>query len=182
MRHTRPSKSVIPKAIVLLVACAVVGGFVYKFFVTPTHSDAAFESATVISIVDGDTLYVQTETTQGPQKVRLIGVDTPESVAPKSYLDKTGKENSEEGVSASDFVKTQISEGDTVFLEYDTNREDKYGRTLAYVWLEVPNNTRDTTEVATKMLNGILLANGYAEVMTVAPNVAYASIFAEIAG
>ena len=47
-----------------------------------------------------------------------------------------------------------------VFLEYDTSREDKYGRTLAYVWLEVPNNTQDTTEVATKMLNGILLEKG----------------------
>lgn len=109
-------------------------------------------------------------------------MDTPESVAPKSYLNKTGKENSEEGVTASDFVKTQISEGDTVFLEYDTSREDKYGRTLAYVWLEVPNNTQDITEVATKMLNGILLEKGYAEVMTVAPNVAYADIFAKIAG
>ena len=166
--------------VVLIVVVAVA--FAYATFSKVIPTSVELERATVISIVDGDTLYVQTENTQGPQKVRLIGVDTPESVAPKSYLDKTGKENSEEGVSASDFVKTQISEGDTVFLEYDTSREDKYGRTLAYVWLEVPNNTQDITEVATKMLNGILLEKGYAEVMTVAPNVAYADIFAEIAG
>ena len=166
--------------VVLVVVVAVA--FAYATFSKVIPTSVELERATVISIVDGDTLYVQTENTQGPQKVRLIGVDSPESVAPKSYLDKTGKENSEEGVSASDFVKTQISEGDTVFLEYDTSREDKYGRTLAYVWLEVPNNTQDTTEVATKMLNGILLEKGYAEVMTVAPNVAYADIFAEIAG
>ena len=166
--------------VVLVVGVAVA--FAYAAFSKVIPTSVELERATVISIVDGDTLYVQTENTQGPQKVRLIGVDTPESVAPKSYLDKTGKENSEEGVTTSDFVKTQISEGDTVFLEYDTSREDKYGRTLAYVWLEVPNNTQDTTEVATKMLNGILLEKGYAEVMTVAPNVAYADIFAKIAG
>ncbi len=166
--------------VVLIVVVAVA--FAYATFSKVIPTSVELERATVISIVDGDTLYVQTENTQGPQKVRLIGVDAPESVAPKSYLDKTGKENSEEGVTASDFVKTQISEGDTVFLEYDTSREDKYGRTLAYVWLEVPNNTQDITEVATKMLNGILLEKGYAEVMTVAPNVAYADIFAKIAG
>ena len=166
--------------VVLVVVVAVA--FAYATFSKVIPTSVELERATVISIVDGDTLYVQTENTQGPQKVRLIGVDTPESVAPKSYLDKTGKENSEEGVTASDFVKTQISEGDVVFLEYDTSREDKYGRTLAYVWLEEPHNARDKTEVATKMLNGILLAKGYAEVMTVAPNVAYADIFAKIAG
>ena len=166
--------------VVLVVVVAVA--FAYATFSKVIPTSVELERTTVISIVDGDTLYVQTENTQGPQKVRLIGVDTPESVAPKSYLDKTGKENSEEGVTASDFVKTQISEGDVVFLEYDTSREDKYGRTLAYVWLEVPNNTQDITEVATKMLNGILLEKGYAEVMTVAPNVAYADIFTKIAG
>ena len=174
-------RSLVKISLVVLVVVVAVA-FAYATFSKVIPTSVELERATVISIVDGDTLYVQTENTQGPQKVRLIGVDTPESVAPKSYLDKTGKENSEEGVSASDFVKTQISEGDTVFLEYDTSREDKYGRTLAYVWLEVPNNTQDITEVATKMLNGILLEKGYAEVMTVAPNVAYADIFAKIAG
>ena len=174
-------RSLVKISLVVLVVVVAVA-FAYATFSKVIPTSVELERATVISIVDGDTLYVQTENTQGPQKVRLIGVDSPESVAPKSYLDKTGKENSEEGVSASDFVKTQISEGDTVFLEYDTSREVKYGRTLAYVWLEVPNNTQDITEVATKMLNGILLEKGYAEVMTVAPNVAYADIFAKIAG
>ena len=174
-------KRVMQKISLVMFALIVAVVFAYAAYVYIAPKSVELERAELIYVVDGDTLCVQTDTIQGPQKVRLIGVDTPESVAPESYLNKTGKENSEEGVSATEFVKTQISEGDVVFLEYDTNREDNYGRTLAYVWLEEPHNARDKTEVATKMLNGILLAKGYAEVMTVKPNVAYASIFTEIA-
>ena len=107
--------------------------------------------------------------------------DTPESVAPNEYLEASGKQNTQEGRNATAFVASLLNQGDTVFLQYDAEREDKYGRTLAYVWLEVPTDPRDIDEVKSKMLNGILLDAGYAAVLSVAPNTAYASLFAEIA-
>lgn len=73
-------------------------------------------------VVDGDTLLL----TNG-EKVRLIGVDTPETKHPKKPVEYFGKE-------ASLFTKRMV-EGKEVRLEYDWQRKDKYRRTLAYVYL-----------------------------------------------
>ena len=74
-------------------------------------------------VVDGDTIIVQ-----GVGRVRLIGVDTPETVDPRRPVECFGKE-------ASAFT-TRLLEGQHVRLEYDQERTDRYGRTLAYVHLE----------------------------------------------
>lgn len=74
-------------------------------------------------VVDGDTIVLD-----GKEKVRLIGVDTPETVHPSKPVEYFGKE-------ASAFTK-RVVEGKRVRLEYDWERIDKYGRTLAYVYLE----------------------------------------------
>ena len=63
------------------------------------------KEAYLVSVIDGDTLMLYIDG-EGDKKVRLIGVDTPESVAWAEYLEKTGKENTEEGKDASEFVKT----------------------------------------------------------------------------
>jgi len=73
-------------------------------------------------VVDGDTIIVA-----GVGRVRLIGVDTPETVDPRRPVQFFGRE-------ASAFA-TQLLEGKLVRLEYDQRRTDRYGRTLAYVWL-----------------------------------------------
>lgn len=79
----------------------------------------------VSRVVDGDTLDV--ENSQGTIRIRLIGVNTPESVAPNRPDECYGKE-------ASGYV-TQVMLGSTVTLELDRDKplEDKYGRVLAYV-------------------------------------------------
>lgn len=77
-------------------------------------------------IIDGDTIVVKIDGRQ--EKVRLIGVDTPETVHPNKPVEYFGKE-------ASQFTKSLV-EGKQVRLEYDWERKDKYGRTLAYVYLE----------------------------------------------
>lgn len=119
-----------------------------------------FQQATVVRIKDGDTYVLKI---QGEEKtVRLIGVDTPESVAPENYY----KENTEEGKKISDIVKEKIKINDTVYVEYDESLTDKYGRTLAYVYFA------DGT-----MVQKWLLTNGYAKVMTVEPNTKYAELF-----
>ena len=73
-------------------------------------------------VVDGDTIIVR-----GVGRVRLIGVDTPETVSPGRPVEFFGRE-------ASAFAK-RLLEGRSVRLEYDQDRTDRYGRTLAYVHL-----------------------------------------------
>jgi len=68
---------------------------------------------------------------QGTGTVRLIGVDTPETVDPRQPVEYFGKE-------ASDFTK-QLASGKGVRLEFDQDRTDRYGRTLAYVYLQPEN-------------------------------------------
>ena len=73
-------------------------------------------------VVDGDTIVVR-----GVGRVRLIGVDTPETVDPRRPVEFFGRE-------ASAFTK-RLLEGRRVRLEYDRERNDRFGRTLAYVYL-----------------------------------------------
>jgi micrococcal nuclease len=79
-----------------------------------------------IRVIDGDTIVVETADTQ--EKVRLIGVDTPETVHPSKPVEYFGKE-------ASEFTHKKV-EGKRVRLEYDWRSRDKYGRLLAYVYIE----------------------------------------------
>ena len=80
------------------------------------------EAQRVERVVDGDTIIVS-----GVGRVRLIGVDTPESVDPRRPVEFFGKE-------ASAFTR-RLVDGKRVRLEYDWERTDRYGRTLAYVHL-----------------------------------------------
>lgn len=115
----------------------------------------------VRKVVDGDTFWIDDGSKKG-LKVRLIGVDAPES------RNSGTKETGYFGRESSDYLKTLIS-GKKVRLEYDVGHLDKYGRTLAYVYLE------DGTFV-----NATLVKNGYATVMTVPPNVKYADVFLKL--
>lgn len=113
----------------------------------------------VIRVVDGDTIIVNINGKE--ERVRLIGVDTPESVHPDS------NKNVEYGKIASAFTKNKL-EGNTVTLEYDVQERDQYGRLLAYVYL------------GGQMFNKTLLAEGHAKVATYPPNVKYVSDFLSI--
>lgn len=128
------------------------------------------EKATVVRVVDGDTLVTSNASGQ-EQKVRLIGVNTPESVS----SDET--KNCAEGKEASAYTKSVLTPGKTVYLEYDAGRTDKYGRTLAYVWLDNSANTTSLNELSSHMFNAMLLAKGFANTMEIEPNVKYALSF-----
>ncbi len=78
---------------------------------------------TCVKVVDGDTIELD-----GKEIVRLIGVDTPETKDPRKPVEYFGKE-------ASEFTK-KLVEGKKVRLEYDQTKIDRYGRTLAYIFLE----------------------------------------------
>ena len=76
-------------------------------------------------VVDGDTIIVLIDGNK--ERVRLIGVDTPETVHPNKPVEHFGKE-------ASAFTKSMV-EGKMVRLEHDGLQRDRYGRLLAYVYL-----------------------------------------------
>ncbi|HHV80497.1 TPA: nuclease [bacterium] len=115
--------------------------------------------ANVTRVVDGDTIEVKID--NKTEKVKLIGVKCPEST---SRLEPYGKESS-------NFTKKQLSDK-RVYLEFDVQSKDKYLRTLAYVWLKQPTKITEE-EIRSKMFNATLLLEGYAQVMTVPPNVKY---------
>lgn len=119
---------------------------------------------TVTRVVDGDTLELE-----GREKVRLIGVNTPETVKPGVAPMPYGKE-------ASNFTKKTLS-GKRVFVETDVQPKDRYGRTLAYIYLQEPKSQADLEKI---MVNAMLLEEGYAQLMTIQPNSKYADLFVKL--
>lgn len=130
-----------------------------------TASTLGLVAATVARVVDGDTI----ELTDG-RKVRLIGVNTPEST---TRTEEYGKE-------ASDYTKSKLN-GRKIWLQKDVSETDRYGRLLRLVWLEVPTNLMDEKEIRSKMFNANLVINGYAEPSTYPPDVTYAEFFRKFA-
>ncbi len=134
----------------------------------PYDNQAELEHWYVTKVVDGDTIYAKKDKDSESIKIRYIGVDTPESV----HEDET--KNTKEGKIASDRNADILEEnGRDVYLEFDVQREDKYGRTLAYVYIE-------TDDGEYKMVQDILLEEGMCRTMTVQPNSKYADHFYEL--
>jgi len=98
----------------------------WQYFSTDREPPVAHEAgATVLvqRVVDGDTLLLADHT-----RIRLLGVDTPETKRPDTPVEPFGPE-------ASAFTRAHV-EGRQVRLEFDKERYDKYGRVLAYVYLD----------------------------------------------
>ncbi len=109
-------------------------------------------SVTVERVVDGDTFELAGPV-KGTTTVRLIGVDTPETVDPMEDPEPFGKE-------ASTFTEKAI-EGEQLELELGTDAKDDYERLLAYAWADE------------EMLNEVLLREGYGELLVIEPNDEY---------
>lgn len=138
----------------------------------PTDT-AETNTATLVRVIDGDTLIVNLNNTE--TKIRLIGIDTPESV------NSDASKNNEYGKKASEYTKQILSGHDNnITLTYDKEKTDKYGRTLAYVWLTTDTNivnSEESSVVAKYMLNAILVNDGYAFDKVYMPNNKYAKTF-----
>lgn len=109
----------------------------------------------VTRVVDGDTAVVDLDGSE--VRVRFIGIDTPESVAPDQPVECFGPQ-------ASSYTTDRL-EGEMVRLEFDVERLDQYGRTLAYVW------------IGSELFNETLVAEGYALVTTYPPDVKHVDRF-----
>lgn len=113
----------------------------------------------VTQVIDGDTIEI--DRGKG-ERVRLIGIDTPE-------VGRDTIEPDSDGWQATMFLFKLLEQDPQVKLKFDEEREDKYGRTLAYVYL--PDG---------RMLNEVMLKEGWAETMRIAPNTRHADEFKQL--
>ena len=127
-----------------------------------TAGDEAPGTARVERVVDGDTIVV--DLASGRETVRLIGIDTPESVDPRQPVECFGKE-------ASARTSTLLPAGTRVRLVRDVEPRDRYDRLLAYVY-RLPDEL---------FVNLVLVDDGYAVPLTYPPNVAHTDEFVEAA-
>ncbi len=120
-------------------------------------------NAVVVRVVDGDTAIVRLTAplaifAAGAEvTVRLIGVNTPETVRPNTPVECYGPE-------ASAYTHALLPPGTLLRLETDAEPRDKYGRMLVYAWL-----------TDGRLVNELLVANGYARIMIIPPNMHYIS-------
>lgn len=132
-----------------------------------------FQKATVIETVDGDTVRVDID--GRIYKLRMIGVDTPETKHVRKGVQFYG-------IEASNFTQEKLL-GATVYLEKDVSETDKFDRILRYIWLNPPQDPDNPTyeELKNQSYNGILVRDGYANASTFPPDVKYKEWFAQMA-
>jgi micrococcal nuclease len=118
----------------------------------------------VVRVVDGDTVHVRLG--DRVEKVRYIGIDTPETHHPRRGVEAGGR--------AATRVNHRLVGNRAVRLEPDVQLRDRYGRLLAYVWVRQPGGRE-------LMVNAELVRLGYAQVLTVPPNVRHAELFRKLA-
>jgi micrococcal nuclease len=114
-------------------------------------------SAPVVRVVDGDTIIVRLHGAK--ERVRLIGIDTPESVKPGTPVQCYAKAASRE--------THALLDGRSVRLVADVEARDRYGRLLAYIYRR-PDGL---------FVNAELARRGYARQLTIPPNVRFADRF-----
>jgi len=120
-----------------------------------TNQQISQQTYQILRIIDGDTIVINYYGLE--EKVRLLMIDTPESVHPDD------NKNTSFGAIASDYMKSLL-ENKSVSLELDKKQRDRYGRLLAYVYCDGV------------FINELLVRNGYAKVVIYEPNHKYKDI------
>jgi len=127
---------------------------------SPALPDGA--NGRIVKVIDGDT--VDVSMSGRTERVRLIGVDTPETKKPNTPIQCFGPE-------ASKHISELLPVGTPVLVQRDVEARDPYGRLLGYVY-----RTSDNLFV-----NQDLIVNGFARPLSIAPNTAFAGEFATLA-
>ncbi len=135
--------------------------FLFSAFSETGLAQSKTSPVLVTKVSDGDTFWV-TYPSGKEEKIRLIGIDTPEAR-------KTGRTDVEFfGKEASAYAKSLLL-NKRVRLEFDVQKVDRYKRTLAYAYLE-----------SGEMVNSLLVKQGYARVATYPPNIRYQELFQKL--
>lgn len=127
----------------------------------PTSSPVS-EIFKVTRVIDGDTIEIEPSTGsgQGRERVRYLGIDTPETVDPRKPVQCFGVEAAKKN--------KELVEGKAVRLEKDITDKDKYGRLLRYVWVNPSTSSGQAIFV-----NLELVKQGFATSYTYPPDVKY---------
>lgn len=166
-----PLHAVTAAAALLVVSCAPAVDLLVQAPATASREPGGHETAVVTRVVDGDTVEVRvTGRVDGPAAgdadiggradVRLLGIDTPESVAPGRPVECYGREASS--------ATAALLDGAAVRLVADVEERDGFGRLLRYVY------------VGDEMANARLVVNGYATAYPYEPNVRHAALLAAL--
>lgn len=155
--------------VVVAVVFAVSAAQHLKGAEQQSADDQSAVEAVVEKVVDGDTLDVKPAAGGDTMRIRLIGIDAPESVNPDE------SKNTEDGREARAWLKGSLPKGTRVWLVKDVSDTDKYGRYLRYVWVADPNEVdADPTK---DMLNALIVASGHAVAKDFPPDTAYSQLF-----
>lgn len=181
------------KSLLLFLSVAVsFGVFILQRFekkdsLSASSSTAIEQNVSFVShVIDGDTIVLKSG-----EHVRLIGIDAPEMRDNK----KAHRDSEKKGVDVQTIIKMgkvsgkvleNLLENKKVRLEFDVTLKDKYGRQLAYVYLNDPQlihnselslYTLDDGEI---FVNATMIRSGYASPMTIPPNVKFAHLFGDL--
>lgn len=148
-------------SISLFIFLIIIAGLIF----TLTQNKRNFPTppfAKVIQVIDGDTFKINTG-----EKVRLVGIDTPELHHPKKPVQCFGREA---------MLKTkELVEGKVIRLEKDISEKDRYGRLLRFVYIPMLSPTPEI------FINAYLVQEGYARVATFPPDVSKSDTFVQLA-
>jgi micrococcal nuclease len=150
-------RGVVAGVVVLVAAAACVGS---------ADPEMPAGTATVVQVIDGDTIDVRIG--GRAERVRLIGIDTPETKRPDAPVECFGPE-------ATAFTESLLPAGTTVRIERDIVGRDHFGRLLGYVHLV------DDAGAPTTFVNVEIVRRGFATPMSIPPNTVHASAFTEAA-
>ncbi len=142
--------------IVLVLLVSLIG-----IYLQAEKEETSFYETVVLRVIDGDTLVVLLNGQE--ERIRMIGVDAPESVSLNE------EENTIWGQMASEYTKSILQPGTKVWLTFDLEERDQYGRILAYIWLN--SDVEDLNYLFQKRL----IEEGYALAIRYEPNTKYAA-------
>lgn len=157
---TRPPTGRPPPTAALVVVIALIGLVAAACGRPATPATAPLPGggtglvAHVDDVTDGDTVTLRIAGAE-PERARLLGIDTPETVKPGTPVACFGPE-------ASARTKALLPEGTEVLVQRDAEARDRYGRLLVYLWRRSDG----------LFVNRSLLAEGYATTLSIAPNTA----------
>lgn len=152
MKSNKKNKLSRLQLILIVLLIVIVAVICLKIF----NNNEIYGPYSLVYVIDGDTIMADID--GKTVKIRLIGIDAPESVHQNEEL------NTEEGKDASETLKSLFGDKQ-IYLEYDEDRYDQYGRVLAYVYLSDKKT----------MVNREMVERGYARVVLYEPNSKYYS-------
>jgi micrococcal nuclease len=129
-----------------------------------TTDDTILDTAVVVEVVDGDT--IARDIAGAKETVRLVGIDTPETVHPTKPVECFGPQ-------ASEFLSRLLPPGMQVRIQRDAQARDSYGRLLLYVYLP--------TQEGDRFVNLELVARGFAVPLSIEPNTRWQEAFVDAA-